>query len=289
MIAALARGLRVHHWAKNLLVFVPLLTAHEWSNAAAFRSALLAWAAFSLCASGMYLLNDLLDAEDDRRHPRKRGRPVASGALPRALAGAGAIALPLAGLGLALALPPAFLWCLAGYVLAAGAYSAYLKRRAIADVLTLAGLHTLRVIAGAAAIGVPLSFWLLAFSVFLFLALALAKRCTELRVRGDAVESGWARGYLPGDLGYLRIMGVASGYAAVVVFALFIHSAEVAESYRTPEMLWLSCPALLYWISRIWLKEARGALPDDPLVYALRDPASHAVLAAMIAALWLAL
>lgn len=279
-------ALRLHQWLKNLLLFVPLLTAHAWSNHTAVGHLLLAFLAFGLAASSVYLLNDLLDLPADRLHPRKRTRPFASGALPLRH---GLILIPLlvlAGLLVAALVSREFAGLLLIYLLLTTSYSLYFKNYALIDVLLLAGLYTLRVIAGAIAIQVPLSFWLLAFSVFLFFSIALLKRCTELHAL-HAPAAG--RDYRIGDLADLRAMGVASGYIAVLVFALFINSPEVAERYAQPQLLWLSCPALLYWISRVWIKLGRGEMHDDPLMFALRDPASWAVLLALLAVVFAAL
>jgi 4-hydroxybenzoate polyprenyltransferase len=276
-------ALRPHQWLKNLLLFVPLLTAHQWGNHAAVGHLLLAFLAFGLAASSVYVLNDLLDISADRLHPRKRARPFASGALPLlhglllvpAFAGVGVLVAALVSRELVSALLV--------YLLLTTSYSLYLKRYALIDVLLLAGLYTLRVMAGAIAIDVPLSFWLLAFSVFLFFSIALLKRCTELRALRDGTRASTAgRDYQINDLSDLRAMGMASGYIAVLVFALFINSPEVAERYTHPQLLWLSCPALLYWVSRIWIKQGRGEMHDDPLLFALRDPASWAVLIGLL-------
>lgn len=272
-------ALRPHQWLKNLLLFVPLLTAHQWANHAALGHLLLAFLAFGLAASSVYILNDLLDAQTDRLHPRKRARPFASGTVPMMH---GLLLVPLlaiAGLLIAALVSREFMGLLLVYLLLTTSYSLYFKSHALVDVLLLAGLYTLRVIAGAIAIQVPLSFWLLAFSVFLFFSIALLKRCTELRTL-DASTAG--RDYHVGDLSDLRAMGITSGYIAVLVFALFINSPEVAERYSQPRLLWLSCPALLYWISRVWIKQGRGEMHDDPLMFALRDPASWAVLIALV-------
>lgn len=281
---AYAQVLRVPHWAKNLLLFVPLLTAHQWGNAGALGSAALAFAAFSLCASGLYVVNDVLDAPFDRQHSRKRLRPLAAGAIAPVPALVLAALLVLGAAAVAAPLPREFLWALAGYAALAAGYSLVLKRYALLDVLILAGLHTLRVIAGAIAIGVALSFWLLAFSVFLFFSLAVVKRCAELRAQGEVPEAAPAgRDYSAADLPVLRAMGLAGGYLAVLVFALYIDSMEVTARYGHPQWLWLSCPALLYWVSRVWIKEGRCEMEEDPLLYALRDPASYAVLAVLLA------
>jgi len=276
-------ALRPHQWLKNLLLFVPLLTAHQWANHAALGHLLLAFLAFGLAASSVYVLNDLLDLSADRLHPRKRTRPFAAGVLPLLH---GLLLVPLlavAGLFVAALVSRDFVGALLIYLLLTTSYSLYFKRYALIDVLLLAGLYTLRVIAGAIAIDVPLSFWLLAFSVFLFFSIALLKRCTELRNLRETTGAFTAgRDYRVSDLPDLRAMGMASGYLAVLVFALFINSPEVAERYEHPQLLWLSCPALLYWVSRVWIKQGRGEMHDDPLLFALRDPASWAVLITLL-------
>ena len=274
------RALRPHQWLKNLLLFVPLLTAHEWGNPVAIGQLLLAFAAFSLAASSVYVLNDLLDVAADRLHPRKRTRPFASGELPLLHGLLLVPVLAIAGSLVAAGVAQEFFGVLLIYLLLSTSYSLYFKRYALIDVLLLAGLYTLRVIAGAIAIQVPLSFWLLAFSVFVFFSVALLKRCTELRALRTSTAG---RDYHVGDLADLRAMGMASGYIAVLVFALFINSPEVAERYSHPQLLWLSCPALLYWVSRVWIKQGRGEMHDDPLLFAVRDPASWAVLSALLA------
>lgn len=283
------RALRPHQWLKNLLLFVPLLTAHQWANHAALGQLLLAFIAFGLAASGVYLLNDLLDVAADRLHPRKRTRPFASGELPLTY---GLILVPvltIAGVCCAALVSRELVGALLGYVLLSTSYSLYFKRHALIDVVLLAGLYTLRVIAGAIAIDVPLSFWLLAFSVFLFFSIALLKRCAELRsLRDTPLTATAGRDYRVSDLSDLRAMGMASGYLAVLVFALFINSPEVAERYEHPQLLWLSCPALLYWVSRVWIKQGRGEMHDDPLLFALRDPASWVVLSALLGVVYVA-
>lgn len=287
---AYLRACRLHQWTKNLLLFVPIITAHQWHNVQAMWLATSAFVAFGLCASGIYVLNDLLDIASDRRHPRKRTRPIASGAIPCMHGVLMAPLLVLSGLMLATWLPADFLWALVLYVAATVAYSFYLKRKLLLDVLVLAGLYTLRVIAGALAISVALSFWLLAFSIFLFFSLALVKRCVELSLLAETSNGESAgRGYAVADLPVLRTMGIASGFVAVLVYALYINSTDVTHLYSSPEWLWLSCPAMLYWMSRIWINETRGKVHDDPIVYALRDPASYGVLCVIIGTLAIAL
>lgn len=273
----LVRALRPHQWAKNALVFVPLLAAHKTGSIAAFIAALLAFLAFSACASSVYVINDLLDLESDRQHPRKRLRPFAAGNLS-IMSGIVLAPLLLAGAAvLAYLLPRDFALVLAAYFVLTLAYSFELKRIAVLDILALAGLYTSRIVAGAAAVNVPLSFWLLLFSVFLFVSLALVKRFAELealRRAGKLKASG--RGYRVEDLPILHSMGTASGYASVLVLALYINSPAVDGLYRNPKAMWMLCIVLLYWISRVWIKAHRGQMHDDPLVYALKDPVSLA-------------
>ncbi|QJR12377.1 hypothetical protein DSM104443_03463 [Usitatibacter rugosus] len=276
-VRAVRRGTRAYQWAKNLLVFVPLLTAHRW-DAASISACSLAFVAFCLVASAVYLANDLADLQDDRRHPTKRTRAIASGELP---IGAALLLLPLLVAGAALIawrLPPAFGALLVTYIVANLAYSLVLKRVAILDVFVLAGLYTLRLLAGAAAIDVPVSPWLLAFSLFLFLSLALAKRYVEVdSVLARDEEKVGGRGYHAGDGPLVAMLGTASGYLAVLVFALYVTSPQVAALYKAPGVLGFAIPLLLYWISRVWLLAHRGALHEDPLLFALRDRASYIV------------
>jgi 4-hydroxybenzoate polyprenyltransferase len=275
LIATWARALRMHQWVKNVLLFVPLLAAHRFADLPAWGAAALAFLAFSLCASAVYLLNDLLDLPADRHHPRKRHRPLAAGTLPLLQ---GLIAIPLLLLlaaALAMLLPAAFGISLACYFAITLAYSLYLKRIAVADTMTLAALYTLRIIAGAFALGPMLSFWLLAFSMFLFLSLAMIKRHAELTVmRSEGRGAAAGRGYVVDDLAMIATLGGASGYLSVLVLALYINSEASQKLYAQPVLLWLLCPLLLYWISRAWMITHRGAMHDDPIVFAFRDRTS---------------
>ncbi|MFT3905574.1 MAG: UbiA family prenyltransferase [Steroidobacteraceae bacterium] len=266
-----ARALRLHQWAKNVLVFLPLLLAHQLFRPNALLHALLAFLAFGLCASSVYLVNDLFDLASDRRHPRKRTRPFASGRLP-AKAGSVALLLLAAAALLASLTTPRFCALLAGYYALTWAYSIRLKRAALLDVMTLACLYTVRIVAGAAATEVPLSFWLLAFSVFIFLSLGIVKRYSEIddQVRAGSAKNS-SRGYHTSDLPLLLSLGTASGYCAIIVAALYIMSADSQALYRHTQPLWLLCPILLYWLNRIWLLTTRGQMPDDPVIFALRD------------------
>jgi 4-hydroxybenzoate polyprenyltransferase len=283
-------ALRLHQWPKNLLVFVPLLAAHLAFVPQAVLSGIVAFLAFCLCASGAYVLNDLLDLDADRRHPRKRQRPFAAGTLPIE---AGLVAAPLltiAAFAVAATLSPRFMLVLLIYAITTLAYSLILKRIAMLDVVTLAGLYTVRIIGGAVAIPVPASFWLLAFSMFLFLSLAMVKRYAEVRRVAAAEETRVAgRGYGVDDLALIQSLGTSSGYLSVLVLAFYIHSTASEALYRRPEMLWVLTPVLLYWISRVWLIARRGEMHDDPVVFALTDKVSLAVLAVFAGVILLAI
>jgi 4-hydroxybenzoate polyprenyltransferase/phosphoserine phosphatase len=276
---SLARSLRLHQWLKNLLLLVPLVAAHETGDLRLLLQAALAFLAFGFTASSVYVLNDLLDLEADRRHPRKRGRPFASGQLP---IGYGIALIPIllilaAAISFAF-LPDHFLLALVGYYVLTIAYSLWAKTRVMVDVLFLAGLYTVRILAGAAAVSVMLSFWLLAFSMFLFLSLALVKRYSELVVMiKERVEKVAGRGYKVEDLPLLQSLGAASGYLSVLVLALYINSPDVHPLYARPIALWALCPLLLFWISRVWMKTHRGEMHDDPVVFAARDRVSLTV------------
>ncbi len=284
------RALRVHQWLKNLLLFVPLITALQFTHLAAVAQLAIAFISFSLCASSVYVLNDLVDLEDDRQHPRKCLRPFACGSLSIARGSVLVGGLLAASVGVALLLPLAFLGVLAGYYAITLAYSFRLKHAEVLDILTLALLYTMRIVAGGAAAGIALSFWLLAFSLFLFLSLALAKRCAELAVmreRGQSVAPG--RGYRVADLPLLHSLGAGAGYIAILVLALYLTSDTVQRSYTQPGLLWAFCPMLLYWITRTWLKTYRGEMHDDPVVFAARDPSSRVLAVLGAATIWLAM
>lgn len=269
----LARAMRLHQWAKNVLVFLPfvpvvgVLALDDWLRG------LVGFVAFGLCASSVYLVNDLFDLEADRVHPRKRQRPIPAGDISLATAIGLAVALLLAAFALALWLLPAlFLVVLALYWALTTAYSLDLKRRVNVDVLTLACLYTMRVLAGSAVLMLRPSFWMLAFSVFLFLSLAAAKRMAELGglARTGVQNSAPGRGYQVQDIPVLLAQGAASGQLAVLVFALYLNTVLTAQ-FRHPEVLWAICPLLLLWINRVWMKVSRGEMHEDPVVFALRD------------------
>jgi 4-hydroxybenzoate polyprenyltransferase/phosphoserine phosphatase len=273
------RAFRLHQWLKNVLVFVPLLAAHLLLDPVALVRATAAFLVFGVCASSVYILNDILDLDADRRHPRKRKRPFASGNLPLSAGFVAAPLMTLAAFAAAYALEPRFALVLLGYYVLTLAYSFRLKQIAMLDVLVLAALYTFRIIAGTAVIRVGFSFWLLAFSMFLFLSLALVKRYTELGVQRKAgSDTARGRGYATSDYELLASLGSASGYSSVLVLALYINSTASADLYRRPHVLWLLCPLLLYWISRVWIIAHRGAMHDDPVVFAARDKVSLVLL-----------
>ncbi len=283
------KAVRLHQWLKNLLVFLPLLGAHQLGDMERLGQALLAFVAFGLCASSVYLFNDLMDLESDRRHPRKRTRPFAAGRLSPAAGLAVAAVLLTAAFALATLTGRAFMAWLAVYFVVTLAYTFWLKRKLLLDALALAGLYTLRVIGGAAAVSLLPSFWLLAFCLFLFLSLAFVKRYSELLVMQDEGRSAAVgRSYMTQDLALVATLGVNAGFSAALVLALYLDSENVLRLYRTPELMWLAVPLLLYWISRMWLKAYRGQMDDDPLMYAVRDPTSLACGALFLAVLWLA-
>jgi 4-hydroxybenzoate polyprenyltransferase/phosphoserine phosphatase len=272
------KALRVHQWSKNMLIFVPLAASHRIFEWPLWRDGLLAFLAFGACASSVYLLNDLLDLQDDRRHPTKSRRPLATGALPifHALVLMPAL-LAIAFAVAVLLLPVGFQIALACYYGITLAYSLRLKRVVMLDVVTLAMLYTIRVISGAVAMSLEATFWILAFCLFIFLSLAFVKRYTELQSARQGAQDGESnsRGYYPADFELLASLGGASGYIAVLVLALYINDSTSGTLYRSPEWMWLACPLLLFWLGRVWLLAHRGQMPDDPIVFALRDRVSR--------------
>ena len=274
------KALRLHQWAKNALIFVPLLASHRIFETPLVLQGLLAFLAFGLCASSVYLLNDLLDLPDDRRHPTKCNRPLAAGALP--LHHGLALIPVLLGSAFAISLMLLswqFSFVLVSYYILTLTYSLCLKRVVMLDVVTLSSLYTLRVIAGAAAMSLVVTFWILAFSTFIFLSLAFVKRYTELYEarQNRKNEKALGRSYYPTDYELLASLGGASGYISVLVLALYINEASSSTLYQTPEFLWFALPLLLFWLSRVWLLAHRGEMHDDPIVFALRDAISRCV------------
>lgn len=277
------KAMRVHQWSKNLLLFVPLLTGFAFTDPARLGAALLAFVAVSLAASATYMVNDLWDLDSDRIHPRKRKRPFASAQLSIFSGVAVAGGLLLVALGVAAAVSPGFLAMLCLYIVLTSTYSWMLKEYVLIDVLMLALLYTLRVFAGSVAVHVPVSSWLLAFSVFLFFSLALVKRCSELvslQQAGGSVARG--RDYRVSDLTVLWPLGVGASLSAVVVFGMFISAPETQARYASPQLLWLVALGLIYWVGRLWIKTSRGEMHDDPIVFALKDFGSAFSVGAML-------
>lgn len=279
-IAGWLEATRLHQWLKNLLVFVPLLASHQIGDPLLLSHAVVAFVLFGLCASSVYLLNDLLDLPEDRQHPLKRHRPFAAGHLSIK---AGLVLTPLllfSAFGGALwVLPWEFTGVLAAYYVLTLAYTVDLKRRMMMDVMILAALYTLRVIAGATALAIAPTFWMLAFSMFVFLSLALVKRYAELHAAASKGRTGKTpgRGYFPADTGMIAAMGAAAGYLSVLVLALYIQDEATAALYSRPQIIWLACPLLLFWISRVWMLTHRGEMNEDPILFAVRDPVSLTV------------
>jgi 4-hydroxybenzoate polyprenyltransferase/phosphoserine phosphatase len=283
-VELLLKALRAHQWLKNLLLLVPLLAAHRLTDPVDWAKMALAFLAFSLCASAVYIANDILDLESDREHPRKRHRPFASGRLSIVQGVAMAPILLVCSTLVAVNVSKSFAGWLSIYFLLTCAYSMGLKRAIVMDCIALAMLYTLRIVAGGAAVGQPLSFWLLAFSVFLFLSLAFVKRYAELEVqllKGKRKAHG--RGYYTSDAPLVQGMGLASGYASSMVLALYLNSDAVSKLYKTPEAMWAAVPVLLFWVNWMWVKAHRGEMHDDPLVFAVKDRAS--LIAGMVFAL----
>jgi 4-hydroxybenzoate polyprenyltransferase len=301
-VKAWVRAIRLHQWAKNVLIFLPVLLAHVRA-VGPMVTACLAFLSFGLAASATYILNDLLDLESDRHHPRKRRRPFAAGDLSPMAGVATVMVFFAASLTIALLLPrvlvalsPQFPWngqgrfleWLVVYAVSTTAYSLRLKRMVLVDVIVLSGLYTVRILAGSAAAGVPVSPWLAAFSIFFFLSLAFVKRFAELeglRIRSEAAGTiaVKGRGYRLSDLEQVRSFGTASGYASVIVFALYIGNEVAKNLYPHYSRLWLLVPVLLLWLSRLWLQASRGELHEDPVVYAITDKRSLLLGAVVVA------
>jgi 4-hydroxybenzoate polyprenyltransferase len=262
--------MRPHQWAKNLLILLPILASHDFS---ALGAALMAMVAFCLVASSVYIVNDIVDLPSDRAHPRKRNRAFAAGEaqISHGLVLAALLAVTAFALSLAFT-PPLFVATLLLYLLGTIAYSFWLKRKLLVDVIALAGLYTVRILAGSAVTGIALSPWLLAFSMFLFFSLAAIKRQAELvdqERTGRSVTPG--RAYFTEDLPVIRTMALSSGQAAVLVLALYVNSPAISKLYAAPHLMWLLCPILFYWLGRMAVMTHRGYMDDDPIVFACRD------------------
>lgn len=283
---ALVRALRPHQWLKNLLVFVPLALSHQFFDAQRLLGAALSFLALSLAAAAFYVINDMLDLASDRRHPQKRHRVFAAGALgvPEGLALAAACLAASLALSILL-LPPGFLAIVLSYCAVTFAYSLYLKRLLIVDVIVLALFYTIRVLAGGVASGVEVSPWLLTFSTFFFLSLAMVKRYVELRaLEGTAELKSHGRGYEVGDVPMVMTSGLSSGFLSVLVFFIYVaESPAAATLYRNSVYLWLIGPLLIFWLLRIWFLARRGEVDSDPVLFALKDGTSRLTAAAVVA------
>lgn len=273
------KALRVHQWTKNLLLFVPFVLDHRFGDIHSFIVLFFCFLCFSFLASATYIFNDLLDLEADRNNASKMSRPFAAGTIPIVQA-FGMMAILLGAVFLMLLfLPGIFSVVVALYFVVTVSYSFVIKTIPIMDVCCLAALYTIRVIGGGLVIGTEFSFWLLAFSMFFFLSLALAKRVSELKnIEKKAGQSAQGRGYTTGDTDLLLMMGVTSGYLAVLVVAFYINSTKVVAMYAHAEILWLICPVLLYWVGRVWLYTARGRMNEDPIIFAIKDRGSRAAM-----------
>lgn len=272
------KEIRVYQWVKNLLLFLPILLAHTLGNVTDLTNVVIGFFSFSISASFVYVLNDLLDLDSDRSHPRKKKRPLASGDLPIQIGIALVPLLLIIGIGLSFFLSPKFQFILFSYILITTAYSFSLKKVPILDIILLATLFTTRIVAGAFAANVYLSMWILAFSMFFFMNLAVLKRYTELLVmkKKNEIEAK-GRGYHIEDMGLLLSMGPAAGFLSILVFVLYIDSAQATGLYSEPLILWLIAPVFLYWISRIWHLSVRGKMTDDPIVFTGKDKVSYVV------------
>jgi 4-hydroxybenzoate polyprenyltransferase len=280
-----ASALRGHHWAKNLLLFLPLVLSHNLSMNLALRTAV-GFVLYGFCASGLYILNDLLDLHSDRGHPWKKERPFAAGQIPISEGVFVSVTLLGSALGLGFLLNLRFGLALVGYAALTMFYSLYLKKVALLDVFVLSSFYSFRILAGALISATPLSQWFLAFSMFFFLSLAMAKRYSELLHATDLIASGNSgRGYHVHDREMLLSFGVGSSFASVVILSLYVQSQDVRVLYTSPEWLLLLCPIVLYWLGRTWLLAHRGELKEDPVTLAIRDRVSYAVAAAAAVAI----
>ncbi len=272
------RLFRIHQWLKNLLLFIPIIAAHQVENIQALSTLIIAFISFCACASSVYIANDLLDLEHDRRHPRKRFRPLACAKISIKIGVLLAPLLAILSFILALTISPSFAAWLVFYFLLSSSYSLWLKRLVLVDCLILAALYTIRIIAGGTAVLIPISFWLLAFSVFIFLSLAFVKRYAELMAQQEAGNSiAHGRGYQVNDASLVQTLGIAAGYAAILLLALYLHSETINNLYSNPEFIWFAISLMLFWISWVWMKAHRSLMHDDPIVFAIKDKASIVV------------
>jgi 4-hydroxybenzoate polyprenyltransferase len=284
------RAMRPHQWVKNILIFAPLILSFQFLNIESITEAVLAFMAFSLTASGLYIVNDLLDIEADRAHPTKRNRPFASGRLSKNWGIGQSIIVLILAFTIAIYLNPKFLAVLFIYAILSASYSFKLKQVVLLDVSFLAVLYTLRIIAGTFAVSVELSYWLVVFSIFIFTSLAMVKRVSELyNLKLQGKEEVGGRGYTVYDYEIMSAMGAAGGFVSVLVLALYIHDPVTVERYSHPEWLWIVVPSILYWIGRVWIMAHRGQMNEDPVVFAVRDKVSYLILLFIAIGVYLAI
>ena len=285
----LVRALRVPHWGKNLLIFVPIVAAHQFNQPEVLLQGLLAFIAFCCAASGSYLLNDVLDLESDRMHSRKSRRPVASGEMRISSALVIAALLAIGSVFVAAQLLPVFWLVLAFYACLTVLYSIRIKRLLALDVVVLGVLFALRIYAGGAATDIELSFWLMAFTFFLFFSLAVLKRYSDLICETGGTGQGLpGRAYRASDIPALLGLGIGSSLVSILILALYINGEHIATVYTEPVYIWLACPVILFWVMRIWLQASRGLVKDDPVIFALKDIVSYVVAVVVFALMVLA-
>ena len=266
------KSIRVYQWSKNFLIFIPFITSHSWNNISSIRTIIIAFLSVSFLASSGYIINDLLDLNCDRIHPRKRNRPIASGNFSIPNAFIAAFVLAALGFTLAIFIEKSLILLLLLYFCLTIAYSLNLKTIELIDVFSLTALYLIRIFIGAVAINVNLSFWLLVFSIFTFFSLALVKRYAEMMLKKSQLEISLSRrNYAETDLPFIGQIGISSGLMTVIVFALYINSPEIKSLYSNPEILWILCFLLLYWVSHIWHSAYKGKMTDDPIIFSLKN------------------
>jgi len=282
-IRSWVKALRIHQWSKNILLFLPMIMAHRFFNLDLLLTNVLAFISFSLIASAGYIFNDILDIEADRQHPIKNQRPFAAGMLSVKNGSFAFLFLILCGFTIALSTASIlFSFILLLYLFITTTYSLFLKHKTIIDVITLSILYNIRIIAGGAAITVPISSWLLVFAMFFFISLAFMKRYTDLIPLDNIEHNVVGRGYIKKDIALIGSAGLSSGYISLLVLTLYIYSDHVKELYKQPFLLWLVIPIILYFISRIWLKTTRGEMTNDPIIYIIKDRISYIILVIII-------
>ena len=276
----LLKGMRIYQWTKNVLIFLPLVLAHEFTDYKIVFDTLVGFLCFSFTASFIYLVNDLMDLESDRRHTAKYRRPFASGDLSPVLSLTVSFVFLLISFVVSFTyLPSDFGFVLTAYLILTISYSIYLKKITILDIITLSVLYSIRIIAGSEITNIALSKWFLAFSLFLFFSLAIIKRYTELsNLLKQNQTKTIGRGYQTDDMTILLSMGTSSGYLSVLIFLFYIFSPDVIKLYKEPILLMPVSIILLFWITRMWFLARRGEMNEDPLVFTSKDKYSYLML-----------